>query len=195
MVYGLASQNEIRYVGKTSGPLEDRLKRHLRTARSGASWHSARWIRSVGYAIEIIPLEKDPVGGLDESERSWIATLRSYGCRLTNMTDGGDGQSPGYSPSRSARKKMSDAGLRRYADPVLGPLGREASAAGGRLLRGFTRSPENRVKIADTLRGRKNGPPSEATRDAIGRANTGTKCSCRANRQCAFCRRGGDVRA
>jgi hypothetical protein len=189
-IYGLAFDGEIRYVGKTTHSPRTRLRRHVDEAHLGTT-HVSRWIRSLPRDPDVVVLEKEHVGSIDEAERAWIALLRRYGCRLTNMTDGGDGQSPGWAPSSTTRRKMSLAGKRRYADPVKGAKGREDSARGGRLLRGITRSPETRAKIAETLRGRRNGPPSAETRDKIGRANTGTKCSCRTSRRCAFCRRGG----
>lgn len=91
-VYGLAHAGEIRYVGKTKRSLSSRLRRHLREAAKSepGKRHVFDWMRSVGFDVEIISLERDPID-LGEAERAWIATLRRYGCRLTNIAEGGAG--------------------------------------------------------------------------------------------------------
>ena len=83
---------EIRYVGKTEQPLRTRLSAHMRDT---SKCHRTNWLKSLAaesLAPEIVPLEE--VSGewpWQESERYWIARLRSLGARLTNGTSGGDG--------------------------------------------------------------------------------------------------------
>jgi hypothetical protein len=187
-IYGLAHQGEIRYVGKTRYP-ETRLQSHLKGARTGRA-HRDHWIRSVNYDVQLVILERDPPGpdGLNMAEKAWIYTLRHlYGCRLTNLTDGGDGQSPGYQPSNAARKNMSLAGRQRYADSVKGPLGREASARGGRLLRDRPKSAEHRANIAKAITGKRYGPINEEKRAKLSAAAKARGFTHKTDCLCRFC--------
>lgn len=185
LIYGLVHDEEIRYVGKTTMPLEKRFGCHLKHAREGKPWYVSRWIRSVDYDVTVEILEVDPAD-IDQAERDWIRVLGLLGSRLTNCTPGGEG-SAGYrwtDEQRAAhRERMKEINAR--------PEKRNASAKGGKAQIGRSRSPAHRAAISRTLTGRKNGPLSTETRDKIGHANTGSKCSCRASRPCAFCRRGG----
>jgi hypothetical protein len=103
----------VRYVGKTVDPKERyhyhtnaSVLRHERT-------HKANWIKSliakgekpVMKIIETISFD----GDWEEAERRWIVFYREQGARLTNLTDGGDGQAPGYRPSEETRRKMSES--------------------------------------------------------------------------------------
>jgi hypothetical protein len=162
-IYALRQGSEIRYVGKTTGDITLRLRQHLQAAARGAHTYVARWLRSAK-DVEVVVLECDPPGGLDAAERAWIAHLRDIGCQLTNLTDGGDGMVPGE-------------------------LAREAGRKGGIALRGKPKSPEHRAKIAAALRGTTHSHMTPEVREKIGKANTGDCCTCRSNRQCAFCLR------
>ena len=185
-IYGLSHAGEIRYVGKTIGDPVRRLRGHLRGAKSGDQLRVSRWLRSVGLKAEIIVLERCSRRQLNEAERVWIACLRRYGCRLTNLTDGGDGQSLGYRTSTTTKIKQSLAGRARYADPVLGPRGRETSAMGGRLLRDRPKSAEHRAKLSASLTGRTRGHHSEETRRKISAARKGKPGNHREGCTCAF---------
>src|ERR1035437_8118777 len=90
---------EIRYVGKTQGPLSFRYKRHTQDSKRGES-HVYRWWRSLGDDItpEMIILEENPLDNLSDAEKRWILKGKAEGWRLTNMTPGGDGGSGAMSP-------------------------------------------------------------------------------------------------
>jgi hypothetical protein len=166
VIYGLKHENEIRYVGKTGLDPQERLRGHITDARRGADLYRARWIRSVNYDVELLVLERDPPGGLNEAEKAWIATLRRYGCRLTNLTEGGDGHSAGSK------------------------IAREAGRKGGRAIKGKLKSPQHRASLSAAITGTTHDRMTPAVRDKIGRANTGDHCACRGNsRYCAYCRR------
>ncbi len=121
-IYGLfdPATQELRYVGKTIGsPFKRLLLGHLKEARTSPKiTHKLNWLRSL-LKLELIPevevLEGNIYGEeqLNEAEIWHIAYWKSLGCRLTNGTPGGDGQS-----SQSAkdlwkrsdfRKKMTAA--------------------------------------------------------------------------------------
>lgn len=126
-IYGLSCDGQVRYVGKTTSTLRSRLLRHIREARSSSpgARHVFDWIRSVGYDIEIVSLEKDPPD-LGAAEAAWIATLRAYGCDLTNVAAGGNGAVVyGRTPwnkgkrgvSEETRKRMSESARKRGGHP------------------------------------------------------------------------------
>lgn len=175
-IYGLAHKGEIRYVGKSTRSLRQRLTRHLREARLSipGKRHVFDWMRSVDFDVQIVELERDP-HDLGEAERAWVATCRLYGCDLTNISEGGNGpvvygRTPwnkgrkGVSPETSAR--MSAAARARKDRPrhteesrrkLSNALkGKEALRENGRrmmaLMNGRQHTPEARRKAGDTNR-------------------------------------------
>lgn len=112
-IYGLIDPrtNELRYVGKTID-IADRMSRHIRKAKAGCVRHCRRWIAGLlesGLVPEIAVLEISLSHLASDAEKFWIASMRLAGCRLTNLTDGGDGQSIGYRASPESRLKQSIA--------------------------------------------------------------------------------------
>lgn len=113
-IYGLVDPRtkDIRYVGKSNKPMR-RLTNHIRAALAGSRQHSGRWIAQVvgaGRRPELVILGF--AASNEEAclaEREWIARCRDAGFDLTNKTDGGDGQSPGYRWPDEARQKLSAA--------------------------------------------------------------------------------------
>lgn len=98
--------NEVRYVGWTYDPAK-RLRYHLYDATKGGTY-KANWItqlRSLGLIPSMEIIDEGHGVGWGEAERRHIAAYRAIGARLTNMTDGGDGN-PGWVPSEATRKKM-----------------------------------------------------------------------------------------
>lgn len=100
---------EVRYVGKAVDP-KRRFRAHICAARAGEDHHNARWIRTllrrglmpVLDASFVVPNGED----WRDHERRLIAELRDQGCRLTNLTSGGDG-TPELSPESIARRRAS----------------------------------------------------------------------------------------
>ncbi len=96
-VYTLASSlkpDEVRYVGLTGHPSEERLFWHLHDAAEGGITRKARWIRSVhaeGGEIISTTLESDltPTQAQDR-EMFYISKYIQSGCPLTNATWGGE---------------------------------------------------------------------------------------------------------
>lgn len=109
--------NEIRYVGKTVNPSQ-RLRGHMGTCRTNNI--KLGWIRSLR-ALNLKPI-MDVVDTTTEElwplvETKWISHFRSIGCRLVNLSNGGDGGS-GHTASEQTRKKMSASqkGKKRSAE-------------------------------------------------------------------------------
>lgn len=85
--------NEVRYVGKSNIP-KYRLKRHIKNAKDGYTFHCPTWIRS------LLNKNKEPIlriieecnnSNWKERECYWINYYKSLGCDLTNCKNGGDG--------------------------------------------------------------------------------------------------------
>jgi hypothetical protein len=87
-----------RYVGQTTQGCYTRLREHMSTSlREGSAdynTHKSRWIRKLtraGKRPVIRKLTVVDVELLGTCERYWIHYLRSVGCELTNITEGGTG--------------------------------------------------------------------------------------------------------
>lgn len=161
IIYSLKdpSTGEVRYIGKTHGTPAKRLWQHMHSAKQATMKQRklASWIRSLGGACPIIEvLETDPPD-LDYTEKAWIAVGRYCGLRLTNMTDGGDGRSPGYIPSEESRRKNSEAHQGRVKSE-------EERRRISKALIGHEVSEETRQKIGDGNRGKRR---TEEVRAAI----------------------------
>jgi hypothetical protein len=95
----------IRYVGKTVRPLKARFVQHVWCAKAGAEGHVGRWLRKIGFKAEIRLIEAVPADkSWEKAEKKWIKYYKSKGCRLTNITEGGEGM-PGWVPSKRTREK------------------------------------------------------------------------------------------
>lgn len=116
-IYGLVDPRdaELRYVGKTVD-IKERLYKHAYRARRGCKLHLRQWLR-VLLAEQLSPvvvvLDEIELAEANAAERRWIAFMRELGCDLTNLTPGGDGQSPGFKMSEEAKRKLSFAGKGR----------------------------------------------------------------------------------
>lgn len=121
-IYGLfdPETGECRYVGKTVQPLKARLRSHISMAiRHPGGRKVSSWIASVvrnRSRPEIATLEESP-DDWREAESFWIASLRLAGCRLTNLTTGGEG-CEGYRPTEETRRRLSEAAKRQFSDPA-----------------------------------------------------------------------------
>jgi group I intron endonuclease len=99
------------YIGQTCD-IQNRIRHHLNDKKISKK---QSWIKSlkIKYGqnplIEIIQYNITDKNWSDTYEKSWIEYYRNnYGKeKILNMTDGGDGQSKGYCPSKEARIKTS----------------------------------------------------------------------------------------
>ena len=82
---------------------------HKREALGNGKTHSACWIRQLlelGLMYQIVVLELTTEAVLNEREIWWIAFARAWGCPLTNLTNGGDGNN-GWVPTTEVRNRIS----------------------------------------------------------------------------------------
>lgn len=103
---------EIRYIGKTDN-LCSRYSYHLTT---GLKYYPREykycWIKSLlnkGLKPDIIIIEGCDSSIWEDREKYWIEYFRGKGCKLTNLTDGGEGQKTGFEFDSLAKEKISIA--------------------------------------------------------------------------------------
>lgn len=112
---------EIRYIGKTNN-LESRLKHHISTLKIHSTLWRARWMASLiseGLRPTIKALRELPEGSdWAQAERDEIAKHYALGCRLTNLTSGGEGV-PDLPPHliRQRAEKTAKKFSALWADP------------------------------------------------------------------------------
>ena len=168
MVYALIDPRDgaVRYIGKSSSGLR-RPRGHAALARTQDKRHELhycyRWIRqlqALDLLYRVVVLQELECGGkrLSDLERWWIAFARAWGCRLTNLTDGGEG-TPGWVPSKETRAKLSLTQHRRWTDP-------EARARKSAAMRKYFEAPEARAKNSAAMRKVKSLPESRKQHSA-----------------------------
>ncbi len=133
VIYGLFDprDGELRYVGKSETGIDRRVREHLMPSYLASVSHKNSWLRGLirdGLCPVGAPIQRLPnTVQLAEAERHWIAHFRAAGCRLTNMTDGGEGAiGVGHSPEARAKRSMK--------------------------MKGRTIAPEHRAKIAAAMK-------------------------------------------
>lgn len=110
-IYSLSDPitGEIRYVGKTVKNIQRRLSLHLQDAKS-LNHHTANWIKSLRKQglkpiSELLDIVDDDNWGF--WEKYWISQCKAWGFRLTNHTEGGEGNC-GAIVSEETRRKKSE---------------------------------------------------------------------------------------
>ena len=146
-IYGLSDPEtgEIRYVGFSKDP-KHRRDCHLAEAKVHPLKKSYKlnWIRSLlkrGLCVQVVILQETTTKP-NERERYWIARLKKRGCRLTNLTDGGEGV---LNLPISVRKRVTAANKKTWSDPIL----REKH---GRQLRAVWADPKLRKRASKSQR-------------------------------------------
>lgn len=84
--------HKVKYVGKTSAPLNERLRQHVYCAVKGATKRDG-WIRELNKAgmLPVIDIIETVTGDWQERERYWIKYYKAMGEELRNDTIGGNG--------------------------------------------------------------------------------------------------------
>ncbi|MFA5377923.1 MAG: hypothetical protein WC455_19390 [Dehalococcoidia bacterium] len=115
LIYAIRDNHWIKYVGKTCKALEWRLADHLTGARKGDQSYRGRGLRKMlrEGRFPTISLIQVANGYGDKEEKAWIAYFRSYGIKLWNMTDGGDGVADS---TGKIGKKISKTLTQMYVD-------------------------------------------------------------------------------
>ena len=161
-IYGLTDPRtgDLRYVGKTVKTLARRLSAHKAAARAGVHRPCARWIRSLllaGKEPAIFLIEVAPSSDWAARECFWIGHYRGAGCRLLNLTDGGDH----YEQPTEVRQKIARLAKARLSDPAYRAKMKAAHntpaylAAAKQRTAALWQDPDYRAKIEDKARGRK----------------------------------------
>lgn len=122
-IYALAdprNPEDIRYIGKTSLTLKERLNAHINKVKYRRC-HSSYWIKSLlikGIKPIIILINEVPEEDWIESEIFYIALYKVLGYKLTNHTIGGEGAT-GYRHTEefkeSRRKAVKKGYIRKYS--------------------------------------------------------------------------------
>lgn len=156
LVYGIScichADAGIRYIGKTTN-LHKRINAHRTSSKEGQT-KLYRWMRRHDYTFSIV--EDDVIeSNLNDREIFLIAEYRKIG-NLLNMTDGGDGQSPGWVPSNELRKQWSEQrigpGNGRYGKSLTPEQKMNISV-------GIKNSPAFQGRLATARANRKPKPP------------------------------------
>lgn len=179
--------DQIRYTGKTVKDPKKRLIDHISGAkRKSSKNHVGNWIRSLlkKGAVPILELlEVVPFLDWVAAEKKWIKRLRDIGCRLTNITDGGEGLC-GAIFSEETREKIRKS---RIGKKVVWT--EEAKAKLSASLKGRKVSAETRAKISAKNKGQivplekreahsrfmKGRSPSKETREKLAKVWKGRK--------------------
>ena len=185
-IYMLKDQDgRIRYIGKTSSSLKERLLDHLSHARRGCKDRKCCWIRFLfkqGFIPKIQLIGEVDGNGIRE-EIAWIAYFRAEGIDLVNGTAGGEGV-VGYKYSDEERRQMSIArcGRKQSAEAIenhrIAMMGHKVSEATRMKIRmanvgrfvGRKLSEETCKKLSLFQKGRKK---SEEHKRKIGLGNKG----------------------
>ncbi len=153
--------NAIRYIGKTTTSLRERLTNHLCEKKDD---RKNRWINKLkrqGLKPLIQLIEEVPIDAWRERECYWIAYYHAQGCDLTNTSLGGLGL--GYCAPET-RAKIAKTLTGRDNGPEFRAKMKEVMAA----RKGIRRPPEVGAKVSATCRRkrlvRKYGPPGSPTR-------------------------------
>lgn len=112
-IYGIVDPRcgRIRYVGKTKGPIEDRLYMHLREPQTnpGSRNRKVQWLRELEeLGLTATITEIDTCGDEHEvwvaAEKKWIAHYRElHGDAMTNGRAGGQGPRLGRRPKEKVK--------------------------------------------------------------------------------------------
>ena len=155
------------YIGMTFSP-KARLSSHLVNTPKKHTFNG-RWIKSMlarGVMPRMSILEVVPSGeNYQLAEQRWIATLKSEGVAVTNLTEGGEGNR-GYKPSLEHRQKV--------AKSLLGQKRSDESRARMSVVQlGHDVSVQTRKKISDKKTGVKLKPFTVEHRAIIAASKNG----------------------
>lgn len=100
---------EIKYVGKSDNP-NLRLIEHIRKSKYKQTYKN-NWINSllnVGLKPLLEIVEEAQISKWGDYEKKWITHYKNIGCKLTNLTDGGDGGNFGDDVNKLISQKLKN---------------------------------------------------------------------------------------
>lgn len=147
------NQNGKLYVGITSRPFWERVRKHLTRARKGSGLAFHKALRKYGPQNFVWEIQGHGLSWEEacQNERALIAELGTSGPKGYNVTAGGDG-TLGMSPSQDVRDRVSATLKAWHASP-----NPEAEALRERMARLRKETPvslQTRMRLAVSLRGR-----------------------------------------
>jgi len=106
-IYTLSNPDtfEVRYVG-ISKNIKRRYKEHIKESKKGNNYKSC-WIRSLNKMPIIDIIDECSIFDYTFWEKYYITLFKSWGFKLTNLTDGGEGAN-GYRFNQESKNKMSE---------------------------------------------------------------------------------------
>lgn len=139
---------EIRYVGKTKDTLEKRFSTGHMFAIHREKSYKRNWLKSLenkGLQPTITLLDEIPsTEDWEWLEKYWISQIKSWGFRLTNMTEGGEGNKNQVFSKESIEKRASKLRGRKYS--------KEHCAKISKALKGKVKSKQHIMDLTATVR-------------------------------------------
>lgn len=99
---------EIRYVGVTSGTLNQRLSQHINAAKNFQCRHVCHWINTLlqkGFRPIIEQIDEVDDSIWEQTEQFYIQFYKDQGCKLTNISKGGAGVVTAAMRSKSSMER------------------------------------------------------------------------------------------
>lgn len=165
-VHMKASDDSVFYVGKGCGP------RYKKTSGRNQYWQ--RVVAKYGFVAEIVK-EHLTFDEANAYEVALIKELRSQGCELCNLTDGGEG-TKGWkkTPEQIAHHKAVTTGMKRSEESKAKMRGRKFSEAAlqriGSAHKGKIVSEQTKLKMSESAKARKREPFTEERKRNISEA-------------------------
>lgn len=156
-IYTLSSTRDpedIRYVGKTKQTLQRRLSQHLTDAKKSFKLginrnYNYNWIMhelNDGFQILITELDSQKFGENEDwkwFEQYWISQMKTWGFKLTNLTDGRDG---------NQNQHFTKESIELRASKIRGiPRDKETKKKISEGLKGIKRSEETKEKVKEVI--------------------------------------------
>lgn len=187
-LYRITMPCEMAYIGITSKTCLERMKVHMYEANRGTRGRLYNAIRKHGIdaaKVEVLVIADD-WGYLCDMEVRAISVFKTRSPHGLNMTDGGDGASPGsahhagFRHSDEAKAKMSAAKFgKRHSQESREKI--SAALAGNKRNLGRTASADTKAKLSTSHLGQKRTPEQRANissaaiaREALKREQRGT---------------------